>query len=139
MAVRFGAKQPLPPQALDDDSRERLEAFTWMASDRQLVRTRRLVWLAVMTWPAVDLKDGSRFKKSAETVVLSPHTMVMTTQTAIGAARVHHYIGEYARGAPVTGVRVTDVDPSGWWHLDGLHRLLAARILGLDVEAQIYR
>ena len=137
--MKFGPKLSAPPQGLDDDSQERLDAFTWMASDRQLVRTKRLVWLAVMAWPSVDLKVGSRFKKTGETVVLSPHTMVMTEQEAIGAARVNYYVSEYANGAPTTGVRVTDIDPSGWWHLDGLHRLLAARILGLSVEAKIYR
>ena len=92
-----------------------------------------------MTWPSVDLKVGSRYKKTGESVVLSPHTMVMTEQEAIGAARVNYYVREYAKGASTSGVRVTDIDPSGWWHLDGLHRLLAARILGLSVEAKIYR
>lgn len=137
--MRFGPKLSAPPVGLDDDSQERLDAFMWMASDRQLVRTKRLVWLAVMAWPQVDLKVGSRFRKTPETALLRPHTMVMTEQEAIGAARVNYYVGEYAKGAPVTGVRVTDIDPSGWWHLDGLHRLLAARILGLDVQARIYR
>lgn len=137
--MKFGPKLSAPPKGLDDDSQERLDAFTWMASDRQLVRTKRLVWLAVMTWPSVDLKVGSRYKKTGESVVLSPHTMVMTEQEAIGAARVNYYVREYAKGAPTSGVRVTDIDPSGWWHLDGLHRLLAARILGLSVEAKIYR
>lgn len=137
--MKFGPKLSAPPQGLDDDSQERLDAFTWMASDRQLVRTKRLVWLAVMTWPSVDLKVGSRYKKTGEIVVLSPHTMVMTEQEAIGAARVNYYVREYAKGASTSGVRVTDIDPSGWWHLDGLHRLLAARILGLSVEAKVYR
>ena len=137
--MKFGPKLSAPPQGLDDDSQERLDAFTWMAGDEQLVRTRRLVWLAVVAWPSVDLKVGSRFKKTGETVVLRPHMMVMTEQTAIGAARVNHYVSEYAAGAPVKAIKVTDIDPSGWWHLDGLHRLLAARILGMDVEAKIYR
>lgn len=138
--MRFGPKLSAPPQGLDDDSQERLDAFTYMAGDRKLVRTRRLVWLAVMAWPKVDLKKGPRgFKKTGEMVVLSPHTMVMTEQEAIGAARVNHYVSEYAAGKPVKGIRVTDIDPSGWWHLDGLHRLLAARILGMSVEAKVYR
>jgi hypothetical protein len=137
--MKFGPKLSAPPEGLDNDSQERLDAFTWMAGDRQLVRTRRLVWLAVTAWPKVDLKVGSRFKKTGETVVLSPHTMIMTEQEAIGAARVNHYVGEYASGKPIKPIKVTDIDPSGWWHLDGLHRLLAARILGMSVEAKVYR
>jgi hypothetical protein len=137
--MKFGPKLSAPPEGLDDDSQERLDAFTWMAGDRQLVRTRRLVWLAVTAWPKVDLKVGRGFKKTGETVVLSPHTMVMTEQDHIGAARVNFYVREYWAGKPVKGIKVTDIDPSGWWHLDGLHRLLAARILGMSVEAKVYR
>jgi hypothetical protein len=138
--IRFGPKVSAPPVGLDDDSQERLDYFLSLAGEGDLIPTRRLLWLAVMAGKRVDLKDRGAFKKTGETIRLRPHTMVLTPQEAIGAPKVNHYLSEMvdAKKEPKP-IRLTDVGPEGLWHLDGLHRLLAARILGLTVDAQIYR
>lgn len=137
--IRFGPKLAGPPQGLDEDAQERLDYFLRLARDGELVPTRRLVWLAVMAGKPLDLKDRGGFKKTGETIRLRPHTMVLTTQVAIGAPKVNHYLSELLAGKEFKPIRLTDVGPQGLWHLDGLHRLLAARIIGLVVDARIYR
>ena len=137
--MRFGPKLAAPPTGLDDDAQERLDYFLRLAKTADLVPTRRLVWLAVMAGKQLDLKDRGGFKKTNEIIRLRHHTMVLTTQMAIGAPKVNYYLTELLAGKKFEPIRLTDVGPQGLWHLDGLHRLLAARIIGLVVDAQIYR
>lgn len=137
--IRFGPKVAAPPEGLDDDSQERLDYFLRLAGEGDLIPTRRLVWLAVMVAKRLELKEQGGFKNSKESLRLRPHTMVLTTQDAIGAPKVNYYLTELQDGNELKPIRVTDVGPQGLWHLDGLHRLLAARILGMSVDARIYR
>lgn len=138
--IRFGPKVSAPPEGLDDDSQERLDYFLRLAGEGDLIPTRRLVWLAVMAAKRVDLKDQGGFKKTGEIIQIRPHTMVLTPQEAIGAPKVNFYLTELQDGKELKPIRLTDVGPGdGLWHLDGLHRLLAARLLGMTVQAQIYR
>lgn len=127
------------PRDLDEDSQERLNSFLFFAGTGAQVRLPKLFWLAVISAPMVNWGEG-RFKRTGESVVLSPHTMVMTDQTAVGARKIAFYIERFRAGEAVGTIRVTDQGPDGgWWHLDGLHRLLAARILGMTVEAEVWR
>lgn len=137
--IRFGPKVSAPPVGLDDDSQERLDYFLSLAKEGDLIPTRRLVWLAVMAAKRLDLKEQGGFKKTGETIRLRPHTMVLTPQEAIGAPKVNYYLAEMIEGKEPKPIKLTDVGPQGLWHLDGLHRLLAARLLGLTVDAKIYR
>ena len=137
--IRLGPKVSDPPTGLDDDSQERLDYFLRLAGEGDLIPTRRLVWLAVMAAKRLDLKDRGGFKNSGEVIRLRPHTMVLTPQEAIGAPKVNYYLTELQDGKELKPLKLTDVGPQGYWHLDGLHRLLAARILGLTVDAKIYR
>jgi hypothetical protein len=137
--IRFGPKLAGPPVGLDEDAQERLDYFLGLAKEGDLVPTRRLLWLAVMAGKRLDLKESGGFKYSGETIRLRPHTMVLTPQEAIGAPKVNHYLNELMAGKEFKPIRLTDVGPQGLWHLDGLHRLLAARIIGLVVDAQVWR
>jgi len=136
---KFGPRLADPPTDLDEDSQERLYSFTRLTQGK-LVPTRRLLWLAVVQAGKLDIGDRASLKSTKESFTLAPHTVVMTKQEAVGAAKVNWYVQQLHGGAEIKPVRVTDVAQEGdWWHLDGLHRLLAARILGLSVEAHIYR
>ncbi len=136
---KLGSKLADPPTNLDEDSQERLDSFTRLTQGR-LVPTRRLLWLAVVHAGKLDIGDRTSLTSAKETITLAPHAVVMTKQVAVGAAKINWYVRELHAGAEIKPVRVTDVVREGdWWHLDGLHRLLAARILGLSVEAHIYR
>lgn len=137
---RLGPKLAPPPTDLDDDSMERLNEFIRMTGDEKVVSTRRLLWLAVVFAGPLKLKDDHQPKASGDVVVLTPHTVVMTPQQLVGVAKVNYYLTELDAGRPIKPARVYEVDDGhGWWHLDGLHRLLAARILGRDLEAKVWR
>jgi hypothetical protein len=127
------------PDDLDEDSQERLDSFLFFAGSGPQVRLPKLFWLAVVSAPKVNWGEG-RFKRTDDVVTLRPHTMVMTDQVAVGAKKIAYYIERFRSGVPVGTIRVTDAGPDGGlWHLDGLHRLLAARILGMSVSAEIWR
>lgn len=136
---KLGPKLADPPTDLDDDAQERLDSFTRL-TDGKLVPTRQLLWLAVVHAGKLDIGDRTSLTSTKQTIALAPHTVVMTKQLAVGAAKVNWYVQHLHAGEPIKPVRITDVVQEGdWWHLDGLHRLLAARILGLTVPALIYR
>ncbi|MRJ76073.1 hypothetical protein GEV29_05955 [Aeromicrobium sp. SMF47] len=137
---RLGPKLAPPPTDLDDDSMERLDQFIRMTGDQDVVSTRRLLWLAVVFAGPLQLKDDSRPRSTGEVVVLRPHTVVMTPQRLVGVAKVNYYLTRLDAGESIKAARVYDVGQGhGWWHLDGLHRLLAARIMGQSLEAKVWR
>lgn len=137
---RIGPKLAAAPTDLDDDSMERLGELIRMTGDDKVVSTRRLLWLAVVFSGPLRLKDEQAPKASGDTVLLRPHTVVMTPQQLVGVAKVNYYLTALGAGETLKPAKVYEVqDGNGWWHLDGLHRLLAARIMGQPLEARIYR
>lgn len=137
---KVGPKLAPPPTDLDDDSMERLDEFIRMTGGEKVVNTRRLLWLAVVYSGNLQLKDEHAYKSTGEMMVLRPHTVVMTPQQLVGVAKVNYYLTELNQGEAIKPARVAAVgEGDGWWHLDGLHRLLAARILGRELEAKIWR
>ncbi|MCW2788976.1 MAG: hypothetical protein JWP56_1279 [Aeromicrobium sp.] len=119
---------------------ERLGEFIRMTGDSKLVSTRRLLWLAVVFAGPLRLKDDRAPRPTGESIVLSPHTVVMTPQEHVGVAKVNYYLTQLDAGEPIKPAKIFEVeDGNGWWHLDGLHRLLAARIMGQPLEARVYR
>lgn len=137
---RIGPKLAAPPTDLDDDSMERLDEFLRMAGGEAVIGTRRLLWLAVVFAGPLRLKDERSPKASGETVLLRPHTVVMTPQQHVGVAKVSYYLTRLEAGETIKPAKVYEVhEGNGWWHLDGLHRLLAARIMGQPLEATVYR
>jgi hypothetical protein len=137
---RWGPKLAPTPTDLDDDSMERLTEFIRMTGGEPVVNTRRLVWLAVVFAGPLKLKDDRAPKPSADTVVLGPHAVVMTPQQRVGVAKVNYYLTQLGDGRTIKPAKVYEVqDGNGWWHLDGLHRLLAARIMGQSLQATVYR
>ena len=136
---RLGPKLADKPTDLDDDSMERLDEFIRMSGSEKVVNTRRLLWLGVVFSGPLQLKDDRSPKASDDSVVLRPHTVVMTPQQFVGVAKVNYYLTQLDAGEPIKRARVFEVEDGGWWHLDGLHRLLAARIMGQPLEATVYR
>jgi len=137
---KIGPKLADAPTDLDDDSMERLGEFIRMTRGEKVVNTRRLLWLAVVFAGPLKLKEERSPKPSGETILLKPHTVVMTPQQHVGVAKVSYYLTQLDAGEPIKPAKVYEVqEGNGWWHLDGLHRLLAARIMGLPLEAKIYR
>lgn len=137
---RLGPKLAGTPTDLDDDAMERLNEFIRITRGEQYVNTRRLLWLAVVFAGPLKLKDEKSPKATEETVSLTPHTVVMTPQQTIGVPKVNYYLAQLSAGEVIKPARVYDIgEGGGWWHLDGLHRLLAARILGRSLDAKVYR
>nr|MCW2727269.1 hypothetical protein [Aeromicrobium sp.] len=137
---KLGPKLADTPTDLDDNSMERLGEFVRMTGDQKVVSTRRLLWLAVVFAGPLRLKEDRSPKSAGESIMLSPHTVVMTPQEHVGVAKVNYYLTRLEAGDSIKPAKIYEVqDGHGWWHLDGLHRLLAARILGQPLEAKIYR
>lgn len=137
---KLGPKLAPTPTDLDDDSMERLAEFVRMAGDEKVINTRRLLWLAVVFSGPLKLKDDHTPKATGTSFALKPHTVVMTPQQFVGVAKVNYYLTQLDAEKSIKAARVYEVhEGNGWWHLDGLHRLLAARILGQSLEAKIYR
>ena len=111
--------------------------FIRMTGGEKVVNTRRLLWLAVVYSGNLKLKDDHNPKSSGRDDHAQPHTVVMTPQQFVGVAKVNYYLTELNAGESIKPARVVEVgDGDGWWHLDGLHRLLAARIVGQPLEAK---
>jgi len=137
---KIGPKLAAAPTDLDEDSMERLGEFIRMTRGEKVVNTRRLLWLAVVFAGPLKLKEEQSPKPSGELITLSPHTVVMTPQEFVGVAKVSYYLTQLDAGEQIKPAKVYEVqEGNGWWHLDGLHRLLAARILGQSLDATIYR
>lgn len=137
---RLGPRLAPAPTDLDEDSQERLDEFLRFAGSGQVVDTRRLLWLAVVFAGPLRLKDDRSPRAAGETLELTPHTVVMTPQQRVGVAKVSYYLTRLEAGDSLKPARVYAVDQQhGWWHLDGLHRLLAARILGQSLPADVWR
>lgn len=137
---KLGPKLAPAPTDLDDDAMERLDEFIRMTRGEKTVSTKRLLWLAVVFAGPLKLKDDKSPKSTGESVALRPHTVVMTPQELVGVAKVNYYLTQLDSGESIKPARVYEVgEGEGWWHLDGLHRLLAARILGQSLDAKIYR
>ncbi len=136
---KLGPKLAPPPTDLDDDSMERLNEFIRMTGGEKVVSTRRLLWLAVVHSGRLQLRDDIH-RSPGETITLTPHTVVMTPQQLVGVEKVNYYLTRLNAGESIKPARVAAVgDGDGWWHLDGLHRLLAARIVGQGLEAKVWR
>lgn len=137
---KIGPKLAEAPTDLDDDSMERLGEFIRMTKGEKVVNTRRLLWLAVVFAGPLRLKDEQAPKASSDLIMLGPHTVVMTPQQFVGVAKVNYYLTQLDAGEVIKPAKIYEVqDGNGWWHLDGLHRLLAARIMGQPLEAKIFR
>lgn len=137
---KLGPKLAAAPTDLDEDSMERLAEFVRMSGEEKVVNTRRLLWLAVVFSGPLKLKEEQAPKLTGDSIVLGAHTVVMTPQQFVGVAKVNYYLTQLDAGEVIKPAKIYEVqDGNGWWHLDGLHRLLAARIMGQPLEAKIYR
>jgi hypothetical protein len=73
-------------------------------------------------------------------VTLRPDMPVVVRQRRAKVATVREYIDLLASGEQPHPVAVTDRPQDGrLWHINGLHRLLAARLLGVTIQASVWR
>lgn len=73
-------------------------------------------------------------------VALYPHDPVFVRQRNLWVSRVEEYAAMMTLGDTIAAVQVTDVEPGGgFWHINGLHRIVAARLLHMPVVAEIWR
>ena len=79
---------------------------------------------------------GTSYAFSGIVITLEPSTVVAVRQRRITLATVLGYI---ATGGSPDAIWVTDIVPGVLHHLNGLHRLVAARLLGQAVDADVYR
>lgn len=134
----IGDTAPLSAEPLDPAQQERLDAFL-TSSRNSTVTCDRLDFLNISYSIPERLKSGS-FNCAGGSVVLTPQNWVITRQGRIEKTRVLEYVEMIRNGDDMADIQVTDIVPGGGhWHLNGLHRLTASRILGVDVKASIWR
>src|SRR4051812_24076374 len=115
---RIGPKLAEAPTDLDDDSMERLDEFIRMTRGEKVVSTRRLLWLAVVFAGPLTLKEERSPRSAGETIVLTPHTVVMTPQQHVGVAKVNYYLTQLDAAESIKPAKVYEVqEGNGWWHL----------------------
>ena len=91
-------------------------------------------------WTDPILLKDSKFLRTPGNITVMPDMPVFTRQPTLSRARVLKYVEMMRAGDDITPVQVTDIVPGGGlWHLNGLHRLTAARLLGRPVYADVWR
>lgn len=124
---------------LDISQQERLDVFNSLTKNRATLSCNKLEFLNVHHTTPERLKQGS-FNYSGEQTVLTSSDPVFTRQGHIKTARVLEYVEMLINEDDLADIQVTDIPPGGGhWHLNGLHRLVASRILGRSVEVEIWR
>lgn len=135
---------PLDAQALGPSpeilvQRKAINAFTRMARLRPSLPTSEMEHLGIYSSLPIELKDGT-FERTDDTVDLRPDNPVFTRQASVSPKRVLEYVEMMRNDDDIANIQVTDiVTGGGHWHLNGMHRLTASRILGRSVCAEIWR
>ena len=117
-----------------------LERLATLAHGRKTLDVPQLpADLGIVSAPKQRLGHGS-YHPTEHRLVLEPHTPVVVRQTRLTVDQVATYIRQLARGEAPYPITVTDRPGDGQlWHVNGLHRLIAARLLGYNVPAAIWR
>jgi hypothetical protein len=126
------------PSQPDPDARAAgaLARLAELAGARKTIDTSALVGLAIRV--AEHQAPPSAYHSTGETVRLAPDTELLVAQGRVRADTVRGYVRQLAAGIPAPPPLVTDRG-GALRHLDGLHRLLAARMLGETVVAELWR
>lgn len=103
------------------------------------VGVEHLSGLGLATAPRQRLGEGS-FSYTADLPDLDACRTVTVRQARVRKTRVEAYVKIIQAGGKVPAVALTDRPQDGTlWHLDGLHRLVAYRLLGLPCPATLWR
>lgn len=120
---------------------DRIARFTNLGGKRMTVTVAELADLGIDVAPSGRLGSGS-FSATGETRPVPTDQTVRVRQGRVKKATVLAYVEQMqtAGVSSVAPIVVTDRPADGHlWHLDGLHRLVAARILGQPVQSSIWR
>lgn len=80
------------------------------------------------------------FNYAGANTTLTPDTPVVVCQGRVRLATVAGYIDQLAAHGELPEAMVSDRAGDGrLWHLDGLHRMIAARLMGQPIGAGIWR
>lgn len=103
------------------------------------VEVERLAALGLVTSAQGRIGRGS-YSFAGQLEPLPLDAEVVVRQRRVRKTRVQTYVKMLECGARVQGITVTDRAGDGrYWHLDGVHRLVAYRLLGLPCPASLWR
>lgn len=71
-------------------------------------------------------------------ILVSKDMSIYTRQQRLQIARVNHYLRLIDSGEDMSPVTLCQDEQGRYWHLDGLHRIVAHRIHGLNITAQVW-
>jgi hypothetical protein len=126
-------RNPISPTIV----REAITVLEQTAKDRKTVAVAKLprsLWLLA---PGDRFALG-RFRYTGVQVVLTPDVPVVVRQAGVSVDRVMGYIDQAATNGTLPAVMISRGNDGHWWHLDGLHRLVASRLLQIHQQAQVW-
>jgi hypothetical protein len=116
-----------------NDQQFAIDRLRAIAGNRKTIDVSSLQHLGLNSAEQGRLGSGS-YHHTGESVTLHPDTPVSVRQGRVKVAGVEEYI----KAPSADPVIVTD-QAGGLHHLDGLHRMVAARLRGDDIEASVWR
>lgn len=125
-------------ESLSENGVSAVAALMELAGKRKTLDVSRLGHLKLEAVPDGELGHGS-FNFAGEAFELEAEEPVLVLQGKVRVAVVRRYIEELDSCDVLEEVIVTDRPGGGWWHLDGLHRLVASRLLGRGITASVWR
>lgn len=114
-------------------ARERITAAV-MSERRTKVPVAELTDLDLVPAPPARLGGGGSLRFTGETITVAPRDPILVRQRSVKSERVREYL-ERPFDEPVMVYRDDD---GNLWHVDGLHRLVSARLRGESVRADVW-
>lgn len=125
--------------ALEAEKHAALARLSQMAGNRKTISIGLLGDLGIRVGRRGLLGTGS-FSFTGGAVTLAPTDALVGRQGRVKVERVRWYIEQCAAGSEMERMAITDRPGDGaWWHIDGVHRVLASRLLGRKIEAEVWR
>ena len=113
------------------DPHEQLNA---LAGKRATIDTASLKHLGIKEAPSGRLGSGA-YNFSGETRAVGPTDQIHVRQGRVKVAQVREYLDNPSQEP----IQITDRQRGAIHHVNGLHRLVAARLRGESVQAQVWR
>ena len=115
-------------------------ALAELAHGRKTIGSSALAELGIAVGPSGGLGRSSFNATSEPELTLDPTRTIFVQQGRVRAATVSGYLAQWQSFGELPAMLVTDRPGQGTlWHLDGLHRLIAARLVGQPLTANLWR
>lgn len=70
--------------------------------------------------------------------IIFPRTPILTRQSRLQIATLSEYLNDLEENTPIRSILLYQDDKGQFWHMDGLHRIMAHRIYNRPIKASIW-